>query len=310
MKVDRLISIIMILLDKERIGAQELADLFEVSPRTIYRDIDAINRAGIPICSTSGVGGGFEIMKKYKLDKNVFSMNELSAILMGLSSLSGMMKGEQLVNALTKVRSFIPADRAKDIELKVNQIQIDLNPWIGNRNIPFNIEMIKTALQESKILAFEYIDHHNHQTKREIEPYQLILKNSHWYVYGYCYKRNDFRLFKLSRMSHLKIKDEVFTMRTYQKPQMDATDIVTEMQTEVKIRIHHSIMERVLDYCSYEHFIPDGDEYYIVTFPFIENQYYYHVLLSFGDQCECLEPSHIRSEMKRRIQNIANIYRT
>ena len=69
-------------------------------------------------------------------------------------------------------------------------------------------------------------------------------------------------------------------------------------------------MERVLDYCSYEHFIPDGDEYYIVTFPFIENQYYYHVLLSFGDQCECLEPSHIRSEMKRRIQNIANIYRT
>lgn len=88
MKVDRLISIIMILLDKERIGAQELADMFEVSPRTIYRDIDAINMAGIPIRSTSGVGGGFEIMPQYKVDKKVFSTTDLSALLMGLSSIS------------------------------------------------------------------------------------------------------------------------------------------------------------------------------------------------------------------------------
>jgi predicted DNA-binding transcriptional regulator YafY len=94
MKVDRLVSIIMILLEKERIGAQELADLFEVSPRTIYRDIDTINMAGIPVRSTSGVGGGFEIMQKYKIDKNVFSTSDLSAILMGLSGLSNVMRGD------------------------------------------------------------------------------------------------------------------------------------------------------------------------------------------------------------------------
>ena len=90
MKVDRLVSIIMILLDKKRIGAQELADMFEVSLRTIYRDVDSINRAGIPVLSTPGVGGGFEIMQEYKLDKKVFSTADLSAILMGLSSLSSM----------------------------------------------------------------------------------------------------------------------------------------------------------------------------------------------------------------------------
>ena len=72
MKVDRLVSIIMILLDKKRVGAQELADMFEVSPRTIYRDIDAINMAGIPVRSTAGVGGGFEIMQEYKIDKRFF----------------------------------------------------------------------------------------------------------------------------------------------------------------------------------------------------------------------------------------------
>ena len=111
---------------------EELADTFEVSPRTIYRDIDTINMAGIPVRGASGVGGGFEIMQKYKIDRKVFSTADLSAILMGLSSLSNMIRGDELVNALAKVKSFIPADRAKDIELKVNQIYIDLSPWMGN----------------------------------------------------------------------------------------------------------------------------------------------------------------------------------
>ena len=95
MKIDRLVSIIMVLLDKNRIGAQELADMFEVSLRTIYRDIDAINMAGIPVRGTSGVNGGFEIMPEYKLDKKVFSAADLSAILMGLSSLSNMIHGDE-----------------------------------------------------------------------------------------------------------------------------------------------------------------------------------------------------------------------
>ncbi|MBI9048149.1 MAG: YafY family transcriptional regulator [Anaerolineaceae bacterium] len=308
MKVNRLVSIIMILLDKKRIGAQELADMFEVSPRTIYRDIDTINMAGIPVRSTSGVGGGFEIMQEYKVDRKVFSTADLSAILMGLSSLSNMIRGNELVNALAKVKSFIPADKAKDIELKANQIVIDLSPWIGNRNIQPYLEMIKTAMQESKLLSFEYADRYGNKTARTAEPYQLVLKNSHWYWQGYCHKRNDFRLFKISRISNLQIKEELFTPRDYQKPQLDFTDIVETMQKKIKIRIHKSVMDRVLDYCNYEHFTPDGNEHYIVHFPFIENEYYYYILFSFGDKCECLEPNHIRTEMKRRIHDIATLY--
>lgn len=308
MKIDRLVSIIMILLDKERIGAQELADMFEVSPRTIYRDIDAINMAGIPIHSTSGVGGGFEIMQNYKIDKKVFSVADISAILMGLSSLSNMIRGNELVNALAKVKSFIPADRAKDIELKVNQIYIDLSPWMGNGNIQLYLEIVKAALQENKLLSFEYIAHHGNKTIRTVEPYQLVLKSSHWYLHGYCHKRNDFRMFRLSRMSNLQIQERTFTPREYQKPVLDFAEILETMQTKIKIRIHKSIMDRVLDFCTYENFSPDCEEYYIVNFPFIENEYYYDILLSFGDKCECLEPLYIRAEMKRRIQKIATLY--
>ncbi|MCB6570044.1 YafY family transcriptional regulator [Eubacterium limosum] len=308
MKVDRLVSIIMILLDKKRIGAQALADMFEVSPRTIYRDVDAINMAGIPVRSTSGVGGGFEIMPEYKVDKKVFSADDLSALLMGLSSLSGMVRGDELVHALAKVRSFIPADRAKDIELKANQINIDLSLWTGNGNIQSNLEIIKAAMQESRLLTFEYIAHHGNKTARTAEPYQLVLKSSHWYLQGYCHKREAYRLFRLSRMSNLQMQEETFTPRKYQKPQMDFDNILTNMQTKIKIRIHKSVMDRVLDFCAYEDFLPDGDAHYIVSFPFIENEYHYGILFSFGDKCECLEPPHVRAEMKRRIQEIAMIY--
>ena len=308
MKIDRLVSIIMTLLDRERIGARELADTFEVSPRTIYRDIEAINLAGIPIRSVSGVGGGFEIMPEYKLDNKVFSTADLSAILMGLSSLSNVVRDDELINAFEKVKSFIPAEKARDIEIKANQISIDPSPWIGRRNIQPYWEMIKMALQEHKLLCFEYTAHHGNRTLRTVEPYQLVWKGSHWYVQGYCYFRNDYRLFKLSRISKLQMKQEAFIPRDYQKPILDFDEILETMQTEIKIRIHKSVLDRVLEYCTYDRFVPDGDEYYIVKFPFIENDYHYDILLGFGDKCECLEPVRIRTEIRRKIQDMAAVY--
>lgn len=308
MKMDRLLSITMLLLDKKRIGAKELAEKFEVSPRTIYRDIDTLNLAGIPIHSTSGVGGGFEIMENYKMDKKVFSTADLSAILTSLTGFSNMMQGKELASALAKVKSFIPADRAKEIETKINQFELDLSPWLGNRNIQRYIETTKTALQENRLLAFDYSDQHGNSTSRMIEPYQLVLKNSQWYLQGYCLSRNDFRLFKVNRMTNLQIKKEQFSPRQYQKPQLDFTNMLDTLQTNIKLRIHREVMDMVLDYCSFEHFLPDGNEHYIVDFPFIENDYYYNVLFSFGNKCECLEPPHIRTEMKRKIKEIAALY--
>ena len=308
MKIDRLVSIIMILLDKKRISAQELADMFEVSPRTIYRDIDAIDLAGIPVRSTSGVGGGFEIMQEYKLDRKVFSAADLSTLLIGLSSLSHMVPGDELAHALAKVRSFIPADRAKDIELKVDQIWIDLDPWMGRSSLQSYLETIKAALEENKLLSFGYIAHHGNKTARTVEPYQLVLKNSHWYLHGYCHVRDDFRLFRLSRISGLEMKEESFLPREHPKPILDFDEVLETMQTRIKIRIHRSIVDRVLDLCSLEDFSPDGDEHYIVDLPFIENDYHYDILLGLGARCECIAPLHIRAEMGRRILEMAAVY--
>ena len=109
-------------------------------------------------------------------------------------------------------------------------------------------------------------------------------------------------------MSDLQIKQETFAPRDHQKPILDFEEMIETMQTEIKIRIHKSALDRVLEFCAYDHFLPDGDEYYIVNFPFIENEYYYDILLSFGDKCECLEPSHIRAGMKKKTHDLAMIY--
>ena len=310
MKVDRLVSIIVTLLNKERIGARELADMFEVSPRTIYRDMDTINMAGIPIRSISGTGGGFEIMPEYKIDKNVFSDADLSAILLGLSNLSHMVRNDELANVLAKIKSFVPADRAEDIEIKTNQICIDVSSWSGNQNIQPYLQTMKAALEDYRLLSFAYIAHHGNKTVRTVEPYQLVLKGSHWYLYGYCLARRDYRLFRLSRMSDLKMKQETFAPREYEKPVLDFDKIIETMQTEIKIRIHKSVLDRVLEFCTCDRFMPDGDDHYLVDFPFVENEYYYDILLSFGDKCECLGPPHVRTKMKQRIQSVAAVYGT
>ena len=308
MKIDRLVSIILLLLEKKRIGAQELADLFEVSRRTIYRYIDSINMAGIPVRSVSGVGGGFEIMEQYKIEKKVFSTAELSAILMGLSSLSGVMRGDELVSALAKVRSFIPADQAKEIELLTGQITIDLSPWTGNPNVQPYLERIKQALQEHKLLSFTYLDHAGNRIPRVAEPYQLVLKGGQWYWQGYCHTRNDFRLFKLSRISEMQLLEDTYSIKEPPKPVLDASEIIAAKQVPIKLRIHKSILERVLEICDDKDISPDGAEHFIVRYPLIKNDYYYGILLGFGDKCECLEPLHIRAEMRRRAQAIATLY--
>ncbi len=308
MKIDRLMSIVLVLLDKKRVSARELADMFEVSLRTVYRDIDAIDLAGIPIRSIPGINGGFEIMPKYKLDNKVFTTSDLTAILTGLSGLSDMLRGDELLNAIAKIKSFIPAEKTKEIELKVNQIHIDLSEWMGNSNIQPYLETIKKALQENKLLAFDYIAHHGKKSIRIIEPYQLVLKSSHWYLHGYCRQRNDFRLFRLSRMSSLQLQEESFLPRNHQKPQLEFSDALAEIQTLITIRIHQSIMDRVLDYCTFESFSSDGDEHYLVQFPFVENAYHYDILLGFGNKCECLKPLRIRNELIRRIQETAAVY--
>ena len=247
-------------------------------------------------------------MPDFKVDKRAFSADDLSALLMGLNNLSGVMQGDAFTHALAKVRSFIPTEQAKAIELKASQVVIDPRPWMGGGHIARHLDTIKEVLQQSRLLAFTYTDGHGNRMERTVEPVQLVLKSSHWYVHAFCRSRDDFRLFRLSRMSDLHMLDEGFTPRGCPKSTLGFDNLLEALQTDIKLRVHVSVLDRVLDFCPPERVTPDGAEHYLVDYPFIERDYYVDMLLSLGDKCECLAPEHVRDELRRRIKRMARIY--
>ncbi|WP_245863945.1 helix-turn-helix transcriptional regulator [Paenibacillus donghaensis] len=154
MKIDRLLSIVMVLLERKTMSAKALAEMFEVSLRTIYRDMDSISQAGIPLVSSPGINGGFQIMQEYKLDKKLFTTDDMTAILMGLGSLTSMLGKEEWVHTRAKVTSLLPNEQVREIELRSSQITIDLKPWMGNHKVTTALPLLKKALQERVLLSF------------------------------------------------------------------------------------------------------------------------------------------------------------
>ena len=216
MKMERLIGILSILLQREKVTAPELAEQFEVSRRTIQRDIESLCRAGIPIATAQGAGGGISIMEGYRVDRTVLTDPEMQAILAGLRSLdsvSGTRRYAQLMEKLS----------AGTGEL------IDLSSWYKT-TLPPKIELIQAAIEQHHTIRFNYFSP-KEESVRIVEPYYLVFHWSTWYVWGWCQMRKDFRLFKLNRMTELTT-GEPFAPRCAPLP-----DLVPERIFPAKYRV-------------------------------------------------------------------------
>ncbi|UMT80245.1 YafY family transcriptional regulator [Staphylococcus roterodami] len=288
MKISRLISIILLLNERKRVSANELSELMEVSKRTIYRDVEAINLAGIPVYSIPGVGGGFEIMENFKIDKNTFTENELASLLISNYNFPDKLKNMDFYNTNLKIKSLIPKEKINIIDTQVAQFYMDSNHWNEFRNIDDQVIKFKKAIQNNQVLKVKYINHLGNITEREVEPYQLILKAGQWYGYVYCNLRDDFRLLKLTRVMNIQDSDRKFIEKVYKDPLLSTDRIFEKLKMTIKLRVHESIVERLLDFYNYESFMQENNRHYVVDFPFIDNSYYYGLILSFGDKCEII----------------------
>lgn len=305
MKIDRLISIIMILLEKKRVSSHYLAEKFEVSNRTIYRDLQTINMAGIPILSIPGTNGGYEIMPDYKIDKSFFKENDLSVILMGLSNLSNITNNKDIMQTFSRLKSLLPNESTNTY----NPISVDIIPWINtNIFILKNKDLAQEAIKNKKILSFSYLNLKGELTHREIEPYQLILKNNEWYIYGYCLVKNDYRIFKVSRVIDLKVLEKIFLKRDFVVPILDPSHNIELKKIDITIKFHHSLLERILDFANYNDIKNSANDYYTATISIYDNDYYYNMILGFGDKCECLSPKKVRNKIKEKISNLYEAY--
>ncbi|WP_026882014.1 helix-turn-helix transcriptional regulator [Clostridium akagii] len=309
MKIERLVSIIMILLQRKKIRAPELAKMFEVNLRTIYRDIETINQAGIPIITFRGPNGGIGIMEEYKIEKKLFTLSDITELLIGLKSIHSTMSSQELLNTIAKIKGLVSKDEIQQVEEKTNQIKFDHTPWFANERIKLSLEKIKTAINENKFISFKYFDRLGQKSKRKIESYRLVLKNSSWYIQGYCTMREDFRIFEVSNMSSLEVLEETFMTRDFD---YDSQDIYFRTDREtitLKLLIHESLLDIMVEFCGKNNVTLYKDNKYIAYLPFVEDDYFYNMILRFGDKCECLEPEHVRIEIIRKIEKLLSIYK-
>lgn len=300
MKLDRLIGILSILLQQDKITAPELAEKFEVSVRTILRDIDDISKAGIPITTSQGQSGGISIMDGYKIDRTLLSSSEMQAIFSGLKSLdsvSGTNRYRQLMDKMS-VSNTINAD---------NHIIIDLANWDKNA-VSTKIELIKSAMEQKRIITFRYYSPERTE-QRSIEPYHLIFQWSSWYVWGFCVKRQDYRLFKLTRMTELKCTDENFVKRDIPEYECDKLRH-TNGEISATVRFDKSAKWRIVDEFGTENFTEDENGNVILTFTWSDKLSFYSYVLGFRGNAEIISPAEYREEFLGLLKNITDKYQT
>ena len=284
MVVDRLIGILAVLLREERVTAGQLADRFEVSVRTVRRDIDRLCRAGIPLRTERGSGGGVSIMEGYNLDRTLLTDADRGAILAGLRSLdsvSGTGYYRQLMEKLP------PAAKSAGDDCVV----IDLASWYGPALAP-RLAELKEACAGRRVVTFRYCAPGG-ESFRTVEPNKLVFRWSSWYLHGWCRDREDWRLFKLGRMLSLETLEETFSPRPAPWPITPAEQVYPG-RLQAAVRFAPSARWRLVDEYGADSFQvqPDGGLLFERSFPGQEELVRW--ALSFGDAAEILSPAGAR----------------
>lgn len=307
MKIDRLLAIVILLLNRDRVQARELAALFEVSLRTIYRDIEAINQAGIPIVAFPGNHGGLEIMDGYKLERNVLNEEEFVAVLRALSGMGSVMGSEMTLPVAEKIAGLLPPDQAAALQKKCRQVVIDLS-GAANAAQKATLVLLREAIEACRLVLLSYCSSAGEKTEREVEPTHLLFQDGSWYVQGYCRLRKGFRLFRLSRIKLVKALSESFAPREEAVPPLLTTPEGVEGKRTVRLSLKFSaVVEfRVMDWFPAAR--RQGEHVYVdISYP--EDEWVYGFLLSFGPFVEVLAPAHIRQIVAERAAQVVSLYR-
>jgi predicted DNA-binding transcriptional regulator YafY len=303
-KLDRLLGILTVLLKNEIITAPKLANQFEVSRRTICRDIEDLCMAGIPVVTIQGSGGGIRIADGYKIDKTLFTTKEMQTILAGLKSLDSV---DGTSGYQTLVDKIYPGN-TKDINNVYDvsgSIVIDLASYYKGSLTP-KIELIKAAINQSKLVGFDYYAPSG-DSKRVIEPYLLVFQWSNWYLYGYCLASDDFRMFKLNRLWGIFTSEDTFTKRKYPELKFEISEIY-ENKIHLVAAFDASCKWRLIEEYGIDSFTDQPDGQLLFEFDFANKENLMIWILGFGDKVKIIEPSTIIDEYLKVIHHIKKKY--
>lgn len=300
MQESRLFRIIYYLLDKGKSTAPELAEKFEVSVRTIYRDIDIISSMGIPVYAMQGKGGGITLLDNFVLDKSLLSTREKEQILMALQGIIAT-EPNNSDELLTKLGSLFQTKNT-------NWIEVDFSNWVKRNPSQDIFQLMKSAIFSRNVISFQYFSSNRESTKRRVEPLKLVFKSKGWYLYGFCLIRNDYRFFKLTRIKEMEIQAEVYSREIPSTcsigKQMDIQNAITvtlKFDQDMAFRVYDEFAEGVTE-------DKQGNLYVRTNLPDSDTLYSY--LFSFADSVEIVEPENIREQVKNKLAAIQKKYVT
>lgn len=301
MQIERLINMIFYIINREHVTAKELADYFNVSTRTIYRDVNTLTLAGIPIISTKGTGGGISLIDGYSLNKSLFSKEEQQNIFQGLQMLQAT-KFPNAEIALSKISAIFGK------ALVHKWLDIDFTFWGSEERQKVDIFELQYAILNKHTVAFDYFNSEFQKSNRMIDPLQLVFKSRTWYIIGYCHSKQEIRTFRMSRMKHICVLSETFerTLPDDFSLSADCGETCTlpvfklKFAPEIAYRLYDDFQENQIEICT------DGS--FIVTFQYQLTDWTFNYLLSFGKYVEIIEPKIARTMLKERALEIAQIY--
>ncbi|MDG5473121.1 YafY family protein [Jeotgalibacillus sp. ET6] len=301
MQKSRLFYIVYILLEKGSVTASELAEHFEVSTRTIYRDVEALSQAGVPIYAKQGKGGGIHLVDRFTLNKVLLSDKEQDEILLALQSLSAV-RFPDLDHVQSKLNSLFEKNR-------VDWIEVDFSPWGSGKWQKEIFHQLKHAILNQQSITFDYYGSDGEKSSRKVAPIKILFKDKSWYVQGHCFDRNALRTFKLTRMADLSITDK---SPLYEYPEnliaaADSKEIETN-KISLKLKIAGEGAYRVYDDFNADEITLEGDGSYRINANLPGGEWLFNFLLSYGSLLEVMEPKPIRSELARRIKKMAENY--
>ena len=300
MKLDRLLGILTVLLQKDRVTAPELAEKFEVNRRTIGRDIDALCQADIPIITHQGAGGGISIAEGFKLDKNVLTKDELSSIITALKGIGSVSHHSQIERTLDKLHVGTEA-----VVSLSEPIIIDLASHY-KLQLTEKIEMIKSAILKRQLIKFDYF-YEKGESHRCIEPYFVIFQWSSWYVFGFCLERKDWRLFKLLRLWNMSVCETSYTPREIPPERQNFNTHYTD-DIKFAALFDPSVKYQLIESYGLDSYT-ETDEGLLFEFDFTNREYLINWLLGFGGNVKILAPSDIIEGVKTAAKNILERYK-
>lgn len=297
MQINRLFEIVYILLEKKTITAKELAERFEVSTRTIYRDIDILSNANFPIYASKGKGGGISLLEDYVLNKSLLSEEEQNQILFGLQGL-GKLSNIESKDTLEKMSTIFKKEQ-------VNWIEVEFSNWGNIEKEENTFQVIKESILKKRVLEFTYYNTNQEEEVRQVEPLQIWFKSRSWYLKAYCRKKEDERIFKITRMKNLQLLEETFTRKLTKEEAKKEIPIKT---IGLALEISKNLSYRVYDEFPKETIQVKPNGNFLVTMEYPENDWLYGYLLSFGEQIKVISPKEVASKLQTKIEKMLKNY--